>query len=164
MGITGTVKWFNNAKGYGFIERQGQPDVFVHFSAIQGNGFRTLEEGQAVQFEIVEGPKGPQAGNLIAVRREPVADSSQDADGERSEGRWRSANSRGPGTIRRRRPEGPAQSTEGKRKDPRYPDPLAPTTSSAVPTGGGHSGSKEGPPPRPWIDQNQTGKDGWRAT
>ena len=64
MRITGKVKWFNNAKGYGFIEREGGSDVFVHFSAIQGNGFRTLEEGQAVEFEIVDGPKGPQAGNV----------------------------------------------------------------------------------------------------
>jgi CspA family cold shock protein len=64
MRITGKVKWFNNAKGYGFIEREGGSDVFVHFSAVQGNGFRTLEEGQAVEFEIVDGPKGPQAGNV----------------------------------------------------------------------------------------------------
>ena len=62
--IVGKVKWFNNAKGYGFIEREGGNDVFVHFSAIQGAGFRTLEEGQAVEFEIVDGPKGPQAGNV----------------------------------------------------------------------------------------------------
>ena len=62
--ITGKVKWFNNAKGYGFIEREAGSDVFVHFSAIQGDGFRTLEEGQDVEFEIVDGPKGPQAGNV----------------------------------------------------------------------------------------------------
>jgi cold shock protein len=62
MRITGKVKWFNNAKGYGFIEREGGNDVFVHFSAIQGSGFRTLEEGQQVEFEIVDGPKGPLAG------------------------------------------------------------------------------------------------------
>jgi CspA family cold shock protein len=67
MRITGKVKWFNNAKGYGFIERDGGADVFVHFSAVQGNGFRTLEEGQAVEFEIVEGPKGQQAGNVTKV-------------------------------------------------------------------------------------------------
>ena len=64
MRITGKVKWFNNAKGYGFIERESGSDVFVHFSAIQGAGFRTLEEGQDVEFEIVDGPKGPQAGNV----------------------------------------------------------------------------------------------------
>jgi CspA family cold shock protein len=64
MRITGKVKWFNNAKGYGFIEREGGSDVFVHYSAIQGSGFRSLEEGQPVEFEIVDGPKGPQAGNV----------------------------------------------------------------------------------------------------
>ena len=58
MRITGKVKWFNNAKGYGFIEREGGSDVFVHYSAIQGAGFRSLEEGQPVEFEIVDGPKG----------------------------------------------------------------------------------------------------------
>jgi CspA family cold shock protein len=67
MRITGKVKWFNNAKGYGFIEREGGSDVFVHFSAVTGNGFRSLEEGQAVEFEIVDGPKGPQAGNVTKV-------------------------------------------------------------------------------------------------
>ena len=66
MRITGKVKWFNNAKGYGFIEREGGSDVFVHYSAIQGAGFRSLEEGQPVEFEIVDGPKGPQAGNVPA--------------------------------------------------------------------------------------------------
>ena len=63
----GKVKWFNNAKGYGFIERDGGSDVFVHYSAIQGDGFRSLEEGQAVEFEIVDGPKGPQAGNVTKI-------------------------------------------------------------------------------------------------
>ena len=65
--ITGTVKWFNASKGYGFIEHQGGPDVFVHFSAIQSNGFRTLQEGQQVEFTIEQGPKGPQAANVIIV-------------------------------------------------------------------------------------------------
>jgi len=60
----GTVKWFNEAKGFGFISQESGEDVFVHFSAIQGAGFRTLEEGQEVEFEIVDGPKGPQAGNV----------------------------------------------------------------------------------------------------
>ena len=64
MRITGKVKWFNNAKGYGFIEREGGSDVFVHYSAIGGAGFRSLEEGEAVDFEIVEGPTGPQAGTV----------------------------------------------------------------------------------------------------
>jgi CspA family cold shock protein len=66
--ITGTVKWFNGSKGYGFIEREGGADVFVHFSAIQSDGFRSLEEGQQVEFEIEEGPKGLQAANVTAVR------------------------------------------------------------------------------------------------
>ncbi|MCY9388349.1 cold shock-like protein CspB, partial [Bacillus haynesii] len=58
------VKWFNSEKGFGFIEVEGQDDVFVHFSAIQGEGFKTLEEGQSVSFEIVEGNRGPQAANV----------------------------------------------------------------------------------------------------
>lgn len=65
--VTGKVKWFSNAKGYGFIEREGGEDVFVHFSAIQGEGFRTLEEGQPVQFEIIQGEKGPQAANVVKI-------------------------------------------------------------------------------------------------
>jgi CspA family cold shock protein len=60
----GTVKWFNDAKGFGFISRQSGEDVFVHFSAIQANGFRSLQEGQAVQFSVVKGPKGLQAENV----------------------------------------------------------------------------------------------------
>lgn len=67
MRITGKVKWFNNSKGYGFIEQESGSDVFVHFSAIEGNGFKTLEEGQSVEFEIVDEPKGPQAGNMTAA-------------------------------------------------------------------------------------------------
>ncbi len=63
---TGTVKWFNEAKGYGFISQDGGEDVFVHFSAIQGDGFRTLTEGQKVSFEIQKGPKGLQAANVVA--------------------------------------------------------------------------------------------------
>ena len=62
---TGTVKWFNAEKGYGFISIQGEDDVFVHFSAIQTEGFKTLEEGQEVQFEVVQGAKGPQAANVV---------------------------------------------------------------------------------------------------
>lgn len=60
----GTVKWFNDAKGYGFISRQTGEDVFVHYSAIQSEGFRSLKEGQAVQFSVVKGPKGLQAENV----------------------------------------------------------------------------------------------------
>jgi CspA family cold shock protein len=70
IGITmeqGTVKWFNDAKGYGFISRQNGEDVFVHYSAIQAGGFRSLQEGQAVQFSVVKGPKGWQAENVQAV-------------------------------------------------------------------------------------------------
>ena len=60
----GTVKWFNRTKGFGFIEREGGEDVFVHFSAITGEGFKTLEQGQQVEFEVVQGPKGLQAANV----------------------------------------------------------------------------------------------------
>jgi CspA family cold shock protein len=62
--VTGTVKWFNASKGYGFLAREGGPDVFVHFSAIQSDGFKTLNEGQQVEFEIEQGPKGLQAANV----------------------------------------------------------------------------------------------------
>ncbi|MFP4344096.1 MAG: cold-shock protein [Anaerolineales bacterium] len=61
---TGTVKWFNASKGYGFIEREGGDDVFVHYSAIQGFGFKSLEDGQRVEFDVTEGPKGLQADNV----------------------------------------------------------------------------------------------------
>ncbi len=64
---TGTVKWFNAEKGFGFISREDGSDVFVHFSAINMEGFKTLEEGQEVQFEVVEGEKGPQATNVTRV-------------------------------------------------------------------------------------------------
>ena len=65
--ITGKVKWFNNAKGYGFIEQPDSADIFVHYSAIQGDGFKTLEEGQTVEFEVTQGPKGPQAEKVTKV-------------------------------------------------------------------------------------------------
>lgn len=61
------MKWFNNEKGFGFISREGDGDLFVHFSAIQGTGYRSLEEGQAVQFDVVQGDKGPQAQNVSAL-------------------------------------------------------------------------------------------------
>ena len=67
--VTGTVKWFNGAKGFGFIAREEGPDVFVHFSAIQGDGFRNLEEGQRVEFNVEQGSKGLQATNVTPVGR-----------------------------------------------------------------------------------------------
>jgi len=65
--IIGTVKWFSDSKGYGFIQQEDGPDVFVHYSAIQGEGYRTLKENQQVEFAIEEGPKGPQAANVIKL-------------------------------------------------------------------------------------------------
>ena len=65
--IIGTVKWFNGSKGYGFIEREDGPDVFVHFNAIVGDGYRNLDEGQRVEFEVTQGQKGPQAENVVAL-------------------------------------------------------------------------------------------------
>lgn len=65
--VTGTVKFFNESKGFGFIRRDNGPDVFVHFSAIQGSGFKTLTEGQQVQFTIGQGQKGPQAENVVPM-------------------------------------------------------------------------------------------------
>ena len=65
--ITGTVKWFSRTKGYGFIQREGGDDVFVHFSAIQGEGFRNLDEGDRVEFTIENSPKGPQAANVVKL-------------------------------------------------------------------------------------------------
>ncbi|MDU4892342.1 MAG: cold-shock protein [Clostridium sp.] len=63
----GTVKWFNSEKGFGFLSVEGREDVFIHFSAIQGDGYKTLEEGQKVQFEIVDGDRGPQASNVTKL-------------------------------------------------------------------------------------------------
>jgi CspA family cold shock protein len=65
--VTGTVKWFNNTKGYGFLAQESGEDVFVHHSAIQGDGYRTLEEGQRVEFSIEKGPKGLQAANVVIL-------------------------------------------------------------------------------------------------
>jgi len=67
MSTTGTVKWFNDAKGFGFIEQESGPDVFAHFSAITGDGHKSLVEGQRVEFTVTQGPKGPQAENIVAV-------------------------------------------------------------------------------------------------
>jgi len=89
--INGTVKWFNDAKGFGFISREGGPDVFVHFSAIQGNGFKSLAEGDKVKFETVQGQKGPQAADvtksssslsrLAASRSHPKSTNARDSPG-----------------------------------------------------------------------------------
>ena len=65
--VKGTVKWFNEAKGFGFIEQSSGPDVFAHYSAIAGSGFKTLTEGQQVEFNVTQGQKGPQAENIVAV-------------------------------------------------------------------------------------------------
>ncbi|HLA93112.1 MAG TPA: cold shock domain-containing protein [Actinomycetota bacterium] len=67
MAEQGTVKWFSNEKGFGFISREGGDDVFVHFSAIEGEGYKSLAEGQAVEFDVVDGPKGKQAANVRPV-------------------------------------------------------------------------------------------------
>lgn len=67
MVYNGKVKWFNDQKGFGFIERDSGDDVFVHFSAIQNEGFKSLEEGQEVEFEVVEGDRGPQAANVVTL-------------------------------------------------------------------------------------------------
>ncbi len=65
--ITGTVKWFNSGKGYGFLTQNDGPDVFVHYSAIKSDGFRTLEEGQQVEFSVEQGPKGAQAKDVVVI-------------------------------------------------------------------------------------------------
>ncbi len=67
MSTTGTVKWFNDAKGFGFIEQESGPDVFAHFSAITGDGHKSLAEGQKVEFTVTQGQKGPQAENIVAL-------------------------------------------------------------------------------------------------
>ena len=65
--VKGTVKWFNEEKGFGFIEQESGPDVFAHYKAIAGDGFKSLSEGQKVEFTVTQGPKGPQAENIVAV-------------------------------------------------------------------------------------------------
>lgn len=65
--MQGKVKWFNNSKGYGFIGHASGPDIFVHYTAIIGDGYRTLHEGDPVEFEIAQGPKGPQASNVVVI-------------------------------------------------------------------------------------------------
>src|SRR5271167_4013090 len=73
----GQVKWFNNAKGYGFLGREGGPDVFVHYSSIQNDGYKSLKEGDEVEFDIIEGAKGPQADQVVRLR-----DAPRSGDGE----------------------------------------------------------------------------------
>ncbi len=72
MPFSGRVKWFSNVKGYGFIERENGPDVFVHYSAIQSEGYRKLEEGDEVTFEIIEGERGPLAQNVVKVKTSEI--------------------------------------------------------------------------------------------
>lgn len=69
MAVQGKVKWFSNVKGYGFIEQEGGQDVFVHYSSIQGEGYKTLEEGDVVTFDVMQGEKGPQASNVIRDKK-----------------------------------------------------------------------------------------------
>lgn len=81
MAEKGKVKWFSNVKGYGFIEKEGGgPDVFVHYSSIQAEGYKTLEEGEAVTFDIVQGEKGPQAANLIRSGKAEKKESAPSAE------------------------------------------------------------------------------------
>jgi CspA family cold shock protein len=68
---TGKVAWFNNAKGFGFLSREGAPDVFVHFSAIQSDGYKSLKEGDRVEFDVIQGAKGPQADRVVKLASEP---------------------------------------------------------------------------------------------
>lgn len=82
MQFTGRVKWFDAQKGYGFIEREGEADVFVHYSAIQMESYKTLDDGEEVQFEIVEGDRGPSAANVIRLGGGKSAESSQDDESE----------------------------------------------------------------------------------
>ena len=85
--LTGTVKWFNDAKGFGFISREGGPDVFVHFSAIQSSGFKTLAEGDQVEFEIEQGQKGPQAANVTKIGGAAAQGGAEDSGSHRPESR-----------------------------------------------------------------------------
>jgi len=80
----GTVKWFSQEKGYGFLQREGGPDVFVHYSSIDGSGFKVLYEGEEVEFEVIEEPKGPKAANVI--RLNPPAEPPRRGGGSRDGG------------------------------------------------------------------------------
>lgn len=163
MGISGTVKWFNNAKGYGFIERQGQPDVFVHFSAIQGNGFRTLEQGQIVEFEIVDGPKGPQAGNLFAGRHRPGGDGSQDRGRRTSRGAILGREKPKSGPDRDRRPKAAAQRPTSRPKPRRDPNPLAPAVPAGVSSGEEGDGTKKPGRSKSNVQGDEVGPHPWRT-
>lgn len=83
---TGTVKWFSREKGYGFIRQADGPDVFVHYSAIQAKGFRTLEEGEQVEFEIIEEPKGLRAQNVVRLDESPESADAEGASGNTAAG------------------------------------------------------------------------------
>lgn len=85
---TGTVKWFSNEKGYGFIEREDGDDVFVHHSAIQGSGFKSLDEGETVEFEVIQGDKGPKAQNVVRSGGSGEA-SGRDSAGSGARGGYR---------------------------------------------------------------------------
>ena len=78
--VKGRVKWFNAEKGFGFIERDGESDVFCHFSAITMDGFKYLEEGSIVEFDVVDGVRGPQAANIVSLGNSPAPPSNQDID------------------------------------------------------------------------------------
>lgn len=80
MRLGGKVKWFDAQKGYGFIERPGEPDVFVHYSAIQMEGYKTLDDGEEVEFDIVEGDRGPQAANVTRLGGAPKAEKAHDEE------------------------------------------------------------------------------------
>ena len=85
---TGTVKWFSTQKGYGFIQREGGNDVFVHYSAIQGSGFRNLTEGQKVEFTVEQSPRGPQAANVVALDAPAESSSSSGWDRDSRDRQW----------------------------------------------------------------------------
>ena len=103
---TGTVKWFSPEKGYGFISQEGGPDVFVHFSAIEGAGYRNLEEGQQVEFEVTQGDKGPQASNVRLVGK-TVQRTQEQERGTRDRGSLATFCGSGVAAWRQRRPRGP---------------------------------------------------------
>ena len=86
--IEGTVKWFNESKGFGFLSREGGPDVFVHHSEIRAEGFRTLNEGDRVRFEVVDSPKGPRAANVVKILRLVTTDPTIRTPGTAGSGRF----------------------------------------------------------------------------